>query len=112
MPYPGRKLAAGSITSEKILDATIATADIAAGAVTKSKLGFKVVAVTVSAGNTAGSSSADSELVNGQIIGIYPTGNQDQLIDNVVLNANGSVTVTLAAAATGNNTFNVIVLKP
>lgn len=90
----------------------ITTAEIGDGAVTKTKLGYKAVAVTVSAGNTSGSSSTDSTLVGGEIIGIYPTGNQDQLVDDVALNTDGSVTVTLAAAATNNNTFKVVVLKP
>lgn len=70
------------------------------------------VSVTVAATATTGSSAADPTLVGGTILGVYPTGNQDQLIDNVVLNANGSVTVTLAAAATADNTFTVVVLKP
>jgi hypothetical protein len=80
--------------------------------VTKTKLGFKVVSITMAAGATTGSSAADPELVGGQILGYYPTGNQDQLVDNIVLNADDSVTITLAAAATAANTFNVIVLKP
>lgn len=69
------------------------------------------VAVTVNAASATGSSAADTSLKNGKIVGIYPTGNQDQFIDNVVLNADGSVTVTLAANATANNTFNVMVEK-
>jgi hypothetical protein len=89
----------------------IETAEIADGAVRKSKVGYKSVAVTVAAGQTSGSSSADAELVGGEILGYYPTGNQDQLVDNVVLNANGSVTITLAAAATSDNTFKVVVLR-
>lgn len=72
---------------------------------------IKMVSITVAAGATSGSSADDSELVGGTILGIYPTGNQDQLVDNVVLNADGSITITLAAAATADNTFNVSVLK-
>ena len=82
------------------------------GAITKSKIGYKVVTVTVAAGATSGSSAADSELVGGEIIGFYPAGNQDQHVDNVVLNDDGSVTVTLAAAASDDNVFKVVVLKP
>jgi len=91
---------------------SVQTADLADGAITKAKLGYKRVAVTVAAGATSGSSPADSELVDGEIIGYYSTGNQDQLVDNVALGADGSVTVTLAAAATADNTFNVLVAKP
>jgi len=89
----------------------ITEAEIADGAVTKSKIAYKVVEVTVAAGNTSGSSAADSDLVDGEIFGVYPTGNQDQFIDNVQLNADGSVTITLAAAATDDNTFKVLVVK-
>ena len=78
----------------------------------KSDLDYKVVTVTVAAGATSGSSAADSELIGGEILGFYPAGNQDQFVVNVVLNPDGSVTVTLAAAATADNVFNVVVLKP
>ena len=106
------KIADSNVTTAKLADGAVTTAKLADGAVTKAKLGYKVVAVTVAAGATSGSSAADSELEGGEIVGIYPTGNQDQFVDNVVLNADGSVTVTLAAAATDDNTFNVVVLKP
>lgn len=85
---------------------------IGAGKVTKTKIGYTAVAVTVALGAATGSSGADAALVGGEIAGIYPTGNQDQFVDNVVLNGDGSVTVTLAANATANNTFNVVVIKP
>jgi len=102
MPFSSRKIAKGGVDSRSVKD----------GDLTKVDLGYKVVAVTVAAGATSGSSAADSELVGGEIVGFYPTGNQDQFVDNVALGANGSVTITLAAAATADNTFNVVVLKP
>ncbi|MEM4408593.1 MAG: hypothetical protein QXI19_07610 [Candidatus Caldarchaeum sp.] len=77
----------------------------------KAGLKYAVVTVTVNAGSASGSSAADATLVGGEILGYYPAGNQDQFVDNVVLNADGSVTVTLAANAVANNTFKVIVLK-
>ena len=80
------------------------------GGIGKARIKYKVVAVTVAAAATSGASAADAELVGGQIIGFYQTGNQDQHIDSIVLGATGAVTVTLAAAATAANTFNVIVL--
>jgi len=95
-------IAAGAITTDKI----------ASAAVTKTKIGYKVVAVSVAAGAASGTSIADPDLVGGQIVGIYPTGNQDQFVDNVVLNSDGSVTVTLAGNAVAGNNFNVVVLKP
>lgn len=72
----------------------------------------KTVSVNVAATATSGSSSADSGLVGGTILGIYSVGNQDQFVDNVVLNSDGSITVTLGAAATAQNNFKVTVLKP
>jgi len=106
------KIADGTIVAAEIADGGVSEAKIAAGAVTKAKMGYKVVAITVAATATSGSSAADAELVGGEILGYYSTGNQDQLVDSVVLNADGSVTVTLAAAATAGNTFNVVVAKP
>lgn len=105
-------IALNAITSALIAADTITEADIAADAVTKSELGITVVDITVDAAATSGSSAANPALVGGEILGYYPTGNQDQLVNNVVLNANGSVTVTLADAATADNTFKVVVLKP
>jgi len=69
----------------------------------------KVVAITVLAAAATGTNTADVELIGGKLVGVLPTGNQDQFVDNVELSAAGLVTVTLAANATANNTFNVIV---
>jgi hypothetical protein len=77
----------------------------------KSRIGYKTVAVTVTTGNPSGASGNDADLVGGEIIGIVPTGNQDQFVDNVTIDGNGAVTVTLAAAATADNTFKVTVLR-
>ena len=100
------------IGTKHIQDGTVGTAQLASAAVTKGKISYKVVTVTVAAGATSGSSAADDELVDGEIIGVYSAGNQDQFISNVTLNSDGSITITLAAAATNDNTFKVIVLKP
>jgi fructose-1,6-bisphosphatase len=106
------EVAPNAVGTEELVDGAVTTAKLASEAATKSKIGYKVVAVTVAADSNSGSSDADADLVGGQIIGIYPTGNQDQFVTNVTLNANGSVTVTLAGNATNDNTFNVVVLKP
>lgn len=74
-------------------------------------LPFKLVAVTVSAAAASGVSAADPDLVGGVIIGIVPSGNQDQFVDNVAISATGVITVTLGANATANNTFNVAVWR-
>lgn len=72
---------------------------------------FKLVAVSVSTGNGNGSSAADSTLVGGTPVSCISAGNQDQLVDNVEVLADGKVKVTLAANATAQNTFNVLVQK-
>lgn len=72
---------------------------------------FKLVAVTVSAASASGASAADTDIVWGKIIGIVPTGNQDQFVDNVAIAADWAVTVTLAANATADNTYNVTVAR-
>jgi hypothetical protein len=79
-------------------------------AITFPKLQAKAVTVNVNAAATTGSSAADPTLVGGTTIGWRSAGNQDQLIDNIVLNADGSITVTLAAAATAQNNFVVTVV--
>jgi len=112
MPIRTHHISTEAIKIGEVAPNAVGTEELKDGAATKPKIGYKVVAVTVAAGATSGSSPADPDLVGGEIIGIYPTGNQDQLVDNVSLGADGSVTVTLAAAATADNTFNVVVLKP
>lgn len=72
---------------------------------------LKQVDVTVATGQTVGSSAADSALQGGMMIGFYPYTNQDQGIGSIALNADGSVTVTLRAAATANNYFMVAVVR-
>lgn len=70
-----------------------------------------VVAITVNAGAATGSSAANKYLVGGTIVGYQPTGNQDQFVDNIVVNTNGSITLTLAANATAVNSYNVIIRR-
>jgi hypothetical protein len=70
-----------------------------------------VVAITVSAGSATGSSVANKYLVGGTIVGYQPTGNQDQFVDNIVINTNGSITLTLAANAIAVSSFNVIIRR-
>lgn len=71
---------------------------------------MKAVAVTVASGAASGVSAADIELINGVIVGYYPTSNQDQFVDSVALGATGIVTVTLAANATADNVFDVNIM--
>jgi hypothetical protein len=81
------------------------------GSVTSGKLAIKAATVTVLAAAATGSSAADATLEGGFLVGCHPASNQDQHVDNVVLNANGSITVTLAANATANNVFSCKAIK-
>ncbi len=62
-------------------------------------------------GATSGVSAADPDLVGGKVIGIISDTNQDQLVDDVSMAADGVVTVTLAAAASAENKYVVTVQK-
>jgi hypothetical protein len=62
--------------------------------------------VTVALGQTTGTATVPAGAV---ILGIYPAGNQDQLVDNVAISGT-TLTVTLAAAATAANTLKVAIL--
>lgn len=68
---------------------------------------IKAKAVTVLAGAPTGTVTV---VVGSTILGIYPSGNQDQFVDNVAISGT-TLTVTLAANATANNTFNVTVIE-
>jgi hypothetical protein len=60
--------------------------------------------VLVEAGQTEGSTEIET---NSIILGIYPVGNQDQFIASVSPNGT-TLTVTLTAPATADNTFQAI----
>lgn len=90
----------------------IRTRHLMPGVVTAGKLAIKATTVTVAGTATTGSSAADPDLAGGFLVACTPAGNQDQLMDNAVLNGDGSITITLGAAATGTNTFRCTALKP
>jgi hypothetical protein len=90
---------------------TIRTRHIMDGTVTSGKIAYTAVTVNVSAAASTGSSAADPTLVGGFLVSCDPSGNEDQVMDNAVLNGDGSVTVTLGAAATAQNNFRCVVVK-
>lgn len=100
-------IGAKKVTTAKINDAAVTATQLGAAAVTASKLSYEVVAVTVTASGTTGTGTVTAGSI---ILGCYPTSNQDQFIDSVVVSET-TVTVTLAAAATADNVFNVVLLK-
>jgi hypothetical protein len=71
---------------------------------------FELTSIDVASGQEVGSSAADASKVGATILGYAPSA-QDQMVTSIVLNEDGSITVTLAAGATATNTFNVVVLN-
>ena len=100
-------IADDSITTAMIQALAVTTAKLAAAAVTQAKLSYETVNVTVNAGASTGTATVTSGSI---VLGWYATGNQDQFIDNISI-AGTTLTITLAANATANNTFTVILLK-
>ena len=113
-----RKTSGGSADIRgKIVNPSTVAATIAAGSITSTMLGSnsviqskwasETVAVTVSAGASSGTGTCTSGSI---IIGWRPTGNIDQFVDSIAVSGT-TVTVTLGANATADNTFSVILLK-
>jgi len=100
-------IGAKKVVTASINDGAVTATQLGAAAVTASKLSYEVVAVTVTALGTTGTGTVTAGSI---ILGCYPTSNQDQFIDSVVVSGT-TVTVTLAASATANNVFNVVLLK-
>lgn len=100
-------IGAKKVVTASINDGAVTSTQLGAAAVTASKLSYEVVEVTVAVGETTGTATVTAGSI---ILGCYPTSNQDQLIDSIVV-SDTTVTVTLAAEATANNVFNVVLLK-
>lgn len=100
-------IGAKKVTTAKINDAAVTATQLGEAAVTASKLSYEVVPVTVSENEATGTATVTAGSI---ILGCYPISNQDQFIDSVVVSGT-TVTVTLAASATADNVFNVVLLK-
>lgn len=95
-------LANGAVTREKV----------AGRAIFASQLKMSVIQLAVAPGTTSGSTGPVSWYVGGEILGFYPATNQDQFVDSLGLNPNtGNITITLAAPATAENRFNIVVAE-
>lgn len=102
----------GVIVDPSTVSATIGANSVAQSSMQDSSVGsaelkYELVSVTVSAGNPSGTGTATSGSV---IIGWRPTGNIDAFVDNIAISGT-TVTVTLGANATADNTFVVILIK-
>lgn len=114
----GRRLARKTVGSGALASGALGSDDIATNAITKVKmaddsvaqneLDYEQVSVTVSAGGSTGTATVTSGAV---VVGWRATGNQDQFIDNISVSGT-TLTITLAANATADNTFQVTLLKP
>ena len=97
----------GIDSSAMFASGVVDQAAIGAAAVGQSELKYEQVNVTVSAGNPSGTGVVTSGAI---IIGWRATGNQDQFVDNIAVSGT-TLTITLAAAATADNLFQVTLLK-
>ncbi len=69
---------------------------------------LKEVTVTITA-STSGSSAADPSIVGGRLVSCFASAGAAQVMVSAVLNADGSVTVTIAGSDTA--TYTCIVQK-
>ncbi|MDD3972911.1 MAG: hypothetical protein PHC31_13505, partial [Clostridia bacterium] len=100
-------IGAKKVVTASINDGAVTSTQLGAAAVTASKLSYEVVEVTVTAEENTGTGTVTAGSI---ILGCYPKSNQDQFIDSVIVSET-TVTVTLAAPATADNVFNVVLLK-
>ena len=105
---PSGTLGSGSINNANMFSAGVVDQSaIGANAVGQSEVSDEVVSVTVLAAATTGTATVTSGSI---ILGYWPVGNQDQFVDDISISGT-TLTITLGAAATGNNLFQVRLLK-
>lgn len=90
-----------------IANNTITNAMMKDDTIKQAELDTEIATVTVSAGNPSGTATVTSGSI---VIGWRPTGNNDQFVDNISISGT-TLTITLAANATADNTFSVFLLK-
>lgn len=97
--------------SVRLQSNAVRTRHLMQGTVTAGKLAYVAATITVAMGAATGSSAADPSLVGGVLLACTAAGNNDQIIDNAVLNMDGSMTVTLGANGTAANQIRCVALK-
>jgi len=100
-------IGAKKVITAKIDDGAVTTTQLGTAAVTAPKLSYEVVEVTVATGQTTGTGTVTAGSI---ILGYYPISNQDQFVDSIAVSET-TLTITLAAAATADNKFKVVLLK-
>ena len=102
------KIVAPSTVNAAILAAnSVNNAAMADDAIKQAELDYEQVSVTVLAGASTGTATVTASSI---VIGWRATGNQDQFIDNISISGT-TLTITLSANATADNTFQVTLLK-
>ena len=95
------------VTTASIANLAVTTAKLASAAVTQAKFSFETATVTVVATATTGTATITAGSI---VLGWRATGNQDQFIDNIAISGT-TLTITLGASASADNTFSVVLLK-
>ena len=103
----GKIVAPSSIPTATIDNSSITNAKMADDAIKQAELDYETANVTVSAGSATGTATVTSGSI---VLGWRPTGNNDQFVDNIAVSGT-TLTVTLTANATADNTFQVTLLK-
>ena len=101
----------GARTAFNLRSSQVRTRHVFDAAITAGKIALVATTINVAATSATASSAANPDLVGGVLISCDPSGNQDQHLDNAVLNGDGSITITLGAAATAQNNFRCITFK-
>lgn len=108
----GRLLHRRSVSNDKLFAFTLEADSVTNAMMTndsikQAELDTEEVTVNITAGQPSGTGTCTS---GSKIIGWRPAGNVDQLVDDISVSGT-TVTVTLAANATGTNNFIVVLLK-
>ena len=107
------EIATDAVTSAELAANAVDTVELVNDAVTAPKLDYAVVNIVFAPPAPIASSAPDGTLAGGQILGYYPTGYFEGFtVNDVTLNPDGSVTITLNAPSTMVDTFDVVVLRP
>ena len=101
------KIVAPSTVGTVLAANAVNNAAMADDAIKQAELDYEQVSVTVSAAASTGTATVTASSI---VIGWRATGNQDQFIDNISISGT-TLTVTLAANATADNTFQITLLK-
>ncbi|MFH0889059.1 MAG: hypothetical protein V1871_07630 [Planctomycetota bacterium] len=116
-PVATDEIGAGAVGSSQLAVDSVSTEKIQNGAVTKAKLSYKVISITIPALQVGGlfPPLGDPDLNGGVILGYSIPVNQDQLIRQLFLlpglPQGTGISILLNQPAIADNTFDVVVLR-